>query len=96
MVLAARLSQRLGLIDAGRARRLERIIEMAGLPTSLPDIDVSRLIDLMRVDKKAVAGQQRFVLLDGVSDAIVASAPADVVEQVLLESRGAPVQSRSA
>ena len=95
MVLAAKLSQRLGLIEASRAQRLERVVEMAGLPTVLPDIDVSRLIDLMRVDKKAVSGEQRFVLLEGVSNAIVTTAPAGAVEQVLLESRAAGLESRS-
>jgi 3-dehydroquinate synthase len=95
MVLAAKLSQRLGLIEASRAQRLERVVEMAGLPTVLPDIDVSRLIDLMRVDKKAVSGEQRFVLLEGVSNAIVTTAPAGAVEQVLLENRAARVQPRS-
>jgi hypothetical protein len=50
----------------------------------------------MRVDKKAVSGEQRFVLLEGTSKAIVAPAPAEVVEQVLLESRAAPDHSRLA
>jgi 3-dehydroquinate synthase len=89
MVLAARLSERLGLIEPQRARRLEGIVARAGLPTRSPDISAKLLVELMRADKKSIEGSQRFVLLDGLSNAIVAAAPEELVEQVLLECRAA-------
>jgi 3-dehydroquinate synthase len=85
MVLAARLSARLGRIDPERAARLESIIERAGLPTKTSGIEPRRLVELMRTDKKALEGSQRFVLLDGADGAVLASAPEELVEQVLLE-----------
>jgi len=87
MVLAARLSERLGLIQPQRARRLESIIEKAGLPTKPPDIDDKVLVEFMRVDKKAIEGSQRFVLLEGANGAVVAPATEELVERVLFECR---------
>ena len=45
---------------AGTHRR-----ERAGLPTKPPEIEPKILVELMRADKKAVEGSQRFVLLEG-------------------------------
>jgi 3-dehydroquinate synthase len=87
MVLAARLSERLGLIEPQRARRLESIVERAGLPTRPPEVDDKMLVELMRSDKKSVGGSQRFVLLNGVEGAVVAPAPEELVGRVLLECR---------
>ena len=64
MVMAADLSLRLGLIDRPHADRLTAIIEKAGLPVRAPALGTARFIDLMRVDKKADAGEMRFVLLE--------------------------------
>ena len=83
MVLAARLSERLGLIAPQRASRLERLVARAGLPTRPPPIDPGRLIELMRADKKSQGGRIRFVLLDGERAAKLAEAPEAVVEDVI-------------
>ena len=65
MVLAARTSLRLGLIDAAQAGRIERLIEAAGLPLVPPAMPVERWIELMRHDKKARGGVIRLVLAEG-------------------------------
>ena len=70
MVLAARLSQRLGLLSADRVQHLADLIARAGLPVWAPRLEAdpaanaARYLELMRVDKKADAGQIRFVLVD--------------------------------
>jgi 3-dehydroquinate synthase len=87
MVLASRLSERMGLISAERASRLQRIVERAGLPTRPPDVDIATLVQLMRADKKSLDGRQRFVLLDGADGTLLAPAPEDLVERVLRDSR---------
>lgn len=71
MVMAAELSRRLGLIDASASERLRALIKRAGLPTSGPDLGAQTFIDLMSVDKKAAAGQLRFVLLRSLGEAFV-------------------------
>ena len=93
MVMAARLSQRLGLIDESLVQRLRDLIAAAGLPVVGPVLppagagDVStnadRYLALMRVDKKASAGEIRFVVIDQPGSAAVQTAPDALVRQVI-------------
>ena len=79
MVMAADLSVRLGLIERGRAERLAGVIARAGLPVRAPRLGAERYLGLMSVDKKALAGKLRFVLLDGPGRALLREADAAVV-----------------
>ncbi|MBQ0131352.1 MAG: 3-dehydroquinate synthase [Comamonas sp.] len=87
MVMAAHLSQRLGLVDAEFVQRLTRLIERAGLPTRGAVLDAAdnagAYLEHMRVDKKAEAGAIRFVLIDGPGKAIMRSAPEAMVREVI-------------
>ncbi len=87
MVMAAHLSQRLGLVDIALVQRLTTLIQKAGLPVTGPrlaEIDnARRYLELMRVDKKSEGGQIRFVLLDGTASAQVRGAPDDLVREVI-------------
>ena len=87
MVMAAELSRELGLVDAAFVERLTRLIGRAGLPVRGPVLDAAdnagRYLTLMRVDKKAEAGEIRFVLIDGPGRAVVRPAPDEVVRQVI-------------
>jgi 3-dehydroquinate synthase len=71
MVMAVELSHRLGLVDAAYAKRLKGIIERAGLPVRGPALGVERYLALMRHDKKAEAGEIRFVLVGPPGQAVV-------------------------
>lgn len=87
MVMAAHLSQRLGLVEAEFVQRLTTLIQTAGLPVKAPLLSRSdnagRYLELMRVDKKAVGGEIRFVVIDGPASACVRSAPDALVRQVI-------------
>ena len=87
MVMAAELSQRLGLVDVAFVARLRRLIALAGLPTVGPVLSQSdnagRYLELMRVDKKAEAGEIKFVVIDRPGSARVQSAPDAFVRQVI-------------
>ena len=87
MVMAARLSQRLGLIDEAQVQRLTHLIARAGLPTVGPVLDTKdnagRYLALMRVDKKAEGGEIKFVLVDGLGRAVVRGAPDALVREVI-------------
>jgi 3-dehydroquinate synthase len=93
MVLAARLSQRLGLVDQAFVDRLQRLVQRAGLPVVAPVLDTrdntGRYLALMRVDKKAEAGEIKFVLIDGPGRAVVRGAPDGLVAEVIAASCGA-------
>ncbi len=87
MVMAAELSKALGLVDEAFVHRLRLLVQRAGLPTIAPRLDsndnAGRYMELMRVDKKADAGETRFILIDGPSHAILRPAPDAVVRQVI-------------
>jgi 3-dehydroquinate synthase len=95
MVMAARLSQALGLIDAAFVQRLRHLIERAGLPTVAPSLalhgaaDVAeRYLQLMRGDKKSEAGEIKFITIDAPGRASVRTAPDALVRQVIAQSLG--------
>jgi len=69
MVMAARL----GACDEGVARRIETLLERAGLPTKPPAIPASDLRAAMGMDKKVQRKQLRFVLLRTLGEAFVTS-----------------------
>ncbi len=87
MVMAAHLSQRLGLIDAALVQRLTDLIEKAGLPIQGPQLSATdnagRYLELMRLDKKAEGGEIRFVVIDGPGNASVRAAPDALVREVI-------------
>ena len=87
MVMAAQLSCEMGLIDAAYVVRLTQLVQRAGLPVVGPRLadgdNAGRYLELMRVDKKAEAGEIRFVVIDGPSSAAVRTAPDAVVRRVI-------------
>jgi 3-dehydroquinate synthase len=85
MVMALQLSQRLGLVDEAFVQRVTALIARAGLPTVGPALGADRYLELMRVDKKAEAGEIRFVVIEAPGRAGVRGAPDDVVRQVLAD-----------
>jgi 3-dehydroquinate synthase len=80
MVLAARLSARLGYLDRADVQRIASLLRRAKLPTEAPEISVDRFIELMAVDKKVDSGKINFVLLRQPGDAFVTG---DVPELLL-------------
>ncbi|MDO1528120.1 3-dehydroquinate synthase [Fulvimonas sp. R45] len=70
MLLAARLSERLGMAGAADTARLHRLLEAVGLPVAVPaGFDPEQLLALMRLDKKNTAGSLRLILWRGVGKA---------------------------
>ncbi len=72
-ILAARLSQKLGMLAAEDVGRITRIFEQAGLPTASPNIGIERYIQLMELDKKVEGGKMRFIVLDEIGKASIRS-----------------------
>jgi 3-dehydroquinate synthase len=71
MVLAARLSERLGWLGAAAGQRIPELIRRAGLPVAPPPLGSDRFLELMAVDKKVLDGGLRLVLLHGIGTALV-------------------------
>lgn len=89
MALAARLSQRLGLIGQEEVRRVDAILKAAGLPARAPDLGLARYLELMGHDKKVEGGRIRFVLLKRIGEAFVS---ADVPRAALADVLGSARQ----
>ncbi|MEE4329757.1 MAG: 3-dehydroquinate synthase family protein, partial [Wenzhouxiangella sp.] len=84
MVLAARLSETLGLCPTGSSDRLEALLQRLGLDTALPeDADPERLLQLMRLDKKNRAEEIRLILLNDIGRACIRPCPTDDIREVL-------------
>jgi shikimate kinase/3-dehydroquinate synthase len=85
MVAAAEIGKRAGITPPELVERQRKLIERAGLPTRPPKgIDRDRIRAALALDKKVVAGGQRWVLLEDVGHPIVrGDVPASIVEEVL-------------
>jgi 3-dehydroquinate synthase len=85
MVLASALSAELGLVDAPFVTRMQSLIAQAGLPVRAPHMPLARWFDLMRVDKKAQAGEIRFVVINSPGKASLQRAPDSLVQRVIAQ-----------
>ena len=83
MRMATDLSVRLGLVPPVALQRMHRLLVRAGLPVQAPDLGADCYLQWMGRDKKAEAGEIRFVVLQAMGQAAVQSAPDEVVRQVL-------------
>jgi 3-dehydroquinate synthase len=83
-VLAARTSLSLGWLDSASCKRIEKLLERAGLPTHASGIDPDALLEGMRGDKKADHAGLKLILIKAVGDAVVARAPADAALRAVL------------
>jgi 3-dehydroquinate synthase len=83
MVMASHLSHRLGLVDTAFVERLTNILRDARLPVRAPPLGADRFIELMRVDKKAEAGEIRFIVIDRPGSASMRPAPEAMVRGVI-------------
>jgi len=87
MLLAARLSERLGMSEAGDTERLHRLLETLGLPTAVPaGMDPAQLLALMRLDKKNLAGTLRLILWRGIGRAEIVSGVGEADVMAVLEA----------
>jgi 3-dehydroquinate synthase len=86
MLMAARLSQRLGHVDQAFVDRLATLVGRAGLPLVGPALGASSYLEHMRVDKKAQNGDIRFVLIQQPGQAVVQGAPDALVAEVIEQS----------
>jgi 3-dehydroquinate synthase len=85
MVCASRLAEKLGMTDAELTRRQVELLDAFGLPTaSKPGWKTDELIAVMRRDKKAAAGQLRFILPTRLGEVkLVGDVPESLVRDVL-------------
>jgi len=86
MRMATDLSVRLGLVPPAALERMHTLLVRAGLPVRAPDLGADVYLDWMGRDKKAEAGDIRFVVLEALGRAVVRKAPEAVVREVLSQA----------
>ena len=77
MVMAAELSCRVDGLDRAHAQRLRALIAAAGLPVEAPAWPLETWLRRMSTDKKAQAGNPKFVRIPRLGEAVVGRVPAD-------------------
>jgi len=70
-LMAARLSQRMGLLAPADVARAESVLARGGLPVRAPALGVERYLQLMGLDKKVEGGRLRLILLKRIGEAYV-------------------------
>lgn len=66
MLVAGELSRNLGLLDAGDLKQLRDAVHLCGPLPRADKLDINQVISALKHDKKSVAGQINWVLLEGV------------------------------
>ena len=85
MMAAARISERLGMIDKELVERQRRVLGSYDLPTSASGLDAGDLIEATKSDKKSRGGTIRWVLLEGPGKATTRrDVPDDIVREAVL------------
>jgi 3-dehydroquinate synthase len=86
MVCASRLAERLGRISPEVTQRQRKLLERFGLPTRPLNWPISEILAIMRHDKKARAGQLRFILPSRLGAVeLVSQVPEGLVVEILEE-----------
>jgi len=89
LVMASDLSQRLGWIDQSELRRVQALLQKAGLTRSAPQIGATKALEFMGMDKKVRDDRIRLVLLKPLGAAVLAADyPADVLRSVVTDHFG--------
>jgi 3-dehydroquinate synthase len=70
LVLAAKLSHKLGLLPVGDVARIEQVVKACKLPVRLrKKLAAEKLLTAMKLDKKVRGGKLRFIALRGIGQA---------------------------
>jgi 3-dehydroquinate synthase len=89
MLAAAKISNKMGLLDKNELISLKGIIRRAGLTTELPDLEVARIIQAIKHDKKMLRGKIRFILPRALGDVFITDEVSlSLVERVLVNWNG--------
>ncbi len=85
MVWATELSQRMGLCQPELLVRVKQLLQSLGLPIALMT-HIDGIRDRLLLDKKAVAGQLRFIVVEALGQVSIRDdVPSQLVEEVIAE-----------
>jgi len=86
MTAAVRISRGMGLVGDDVVARQDKVLKQYGLPTRMPGADRDAIRRAMSVDKKTMAGNIRWVLLEGIGHAVTRNdVPEDLVQAAIAD-----------
>ena len=86
MIVAGRIARRLGLFPERDLGRLTSVIAAAGLPTAMPELNITEVLDAIKHDKKVSGGNVKFILPIRIGQIIVTDkVDLDMVAEALAE-----------
>ncbi|RJQ33109.1 MAG: 3-dehydroquinate synthase [Actinobacteria bacterium] len=85
LLASAHISQLKGYIDKSLVEKTKNLLERANLPTKIEGISVNDIIQKMALDKKAISGKVRFVLVKAPGETVVENVESKLVEEALKE-----------
>ncbi|PRX19731.1 3-dehydroquinate synthase [Orenia metallireducens] len=89
ILAAAKLANKLGMLDLADVTRQENILKDFGLPVSFTELDNDDILKSLAKDKKVQDGVIRFVLLEEIGRVVIKSdLPHNIIREVLEELRG--------
>lgn len=84
MVYAARVAERMGMLDGDSVQRLIELVRRTGLPVRCDGLDASATLETMKLDKKSVGGRLRFILPERIGTVVIRDdVPNDYIRSVL-------------
>ncbi len=84
MLIEAKISQELDILEKSDLIRLKDIISGAGLPTKVPGLKPEEILPVIKHDKKILRGRTRFVLPRAIGDSFITDEVSpSLAEQVL-------------
>lgn len=86
MVLAAKVSEKLSMISKADSERLTKVLKEYGLPV-VPNIEVVKLFEAMKQDKKREGSEIHLVLLEGIGKAVTKKIPYTELEKIVNDLR---------
>lgn len=89
MLAAARISNRLGILEQNELIRLRNLIRRAGLVMETPSLELGKIIQAMRHDKKILGGRIRFILPKAIGEVFITDEVSpSLVKEVLVSWHG--------
>ena len=87
LLLAARMSARLGMMGESEVERIKSVLVSYGIPVKFRGpISAGALIEAGRRDKKAMSGKSRYVLLNGIGCGVVVEGIDEILAREIFET----------
>lgn len=86
MLAAARISNKMGILNKTGLLRLQSLIERVGLPTAMPRLEIKEMTQAITHDKKVLRGKVRFILPQSLGKVFITDEVSlSLVEQILAD-----------